>query len=196
MNRKFKLLGYYNYTVILTYLGMICGFTGIVSVMENNIHKAVICLICAGICDMFDGTVASTMKRTVQEKNFGIQIDSLSDLICFGVLPATISYRLNSDAKIAICISALYALCALIRLAYYNVDEQERQTQSTERRVYYTGMPVTLSAVFIPLISICTKCFSNNTHRIAMYAIAVMSLLFLLPFRLKKPHFSKKKKEA
>ncbi len=196
MNRKFRLLGYYNYTVILTYLGMICGFTGIVSVMENNIHKAVICLICAGICDMFDGTVASTMKRTVQEKNFGIQIDSLSDLICFGVLPATISYRLNSDARIAIVISALYALCALIRLAYYNVDEQERQTQSTERRVYYTGMPVTLSSFFIPLISICTKCFSNDTNRIAMYAIAIMSLLFLLPFRLKKPHFSKKKKEA
>ena len=196
MNRKFRLLGYYNYTVILTYLGMICGFTGIISVMENNIKKAIICLICAGICDMFDGTVAATMKRTVQEKTFGIQIDSLSDLICFGVLPATISYRLNSDTKIAICISALYALCALIRLAYYNVDEQERQTQSSERRVYYTGMPVTLSAVFIPLISILTKCFSNNTHRIAMYAIAVMAVLFLTPFRLKKPHFSKKKKEA
>ena len=56
----------------------------------------------AGLCDMFDGKIASTMERTRQEKRFGVQIDSLSDLICFGVLPALIVYsgggRLNQTA--------------------------------------------------------------------------------------------------
>ena len=49
----------------------------------------------AGVCDMFDGKIARTMKRTKQEKRFGIQIDSLSDFLCFGVLPAMIGYNIG-----------------------------------------------------------------------------------------------------
>ena len=186
MNGKKGLIGYYNYTVVLTYIGMLSGFTGIISVLENNIERAVICLVISGICDMFDGTVASTKKRTRQEKDFGIQIDSLSDLICFGVLPATLSYGLNRENRIACVISAVYVLCALIRLAYYNVDEQERQLQTEESRKYYLGMPVTLSSFFVPLIFL-TLGNSENLSTIVMCALAVMALLFILPFRVKKP---------
>lgn len=82
------MLGVYNYTVVLTYIGMLVGFTGTSLAMSGNLHNALLCLMVAGFCDMFDGRIASTKVRTVQEKRFGIQIDSLSDLICFGVLPA------------------------------------------------------------------------------------------------------------
>lgn len=89
MREKIKLIGFYNYTVILTYIGMLIGFMGIMLVLKNNHVWALICLMIAGVCDMFDGTIASTKKdRTKDEKSFGIQIDSLSDLICFGVLPS------------------------------------------------------------------------------------------------------------
>ena len=85
------MLGIYNYTVILTYLGMLSGFAGILFLLNGNVRGALICLMISGVCDMFDGKVASTKKdRTRSEKRFGIQIDSLSDLICFGVLPALI----------------------------------------------------------------------------------------------------------
>lgn len=79
------MLGVYNYTVLLTYIGMLTGLTGIGCAMGGRIPWALLCLLLAGLCDMFDGKIASTKKdRTPQEKRFGVQIDSLSDLICFG----------------------------------------------------------------------------------------------------------------
>ncbi len=187
MNQEQKLLGYYNYTVILTYIGMLSGFVGIVSSFEANIQGGVICLMFAGFCDMFDGTIASTRKRTNGEKCFGIEIDSLSDLICFGVLPASIAYSLNKHSShLALVVSALYVLCALIRLAYFNVDEQERQKHCTAPRELYYGMPVTLSALFLPVIYSAVKKLSLKPS-ITLLALFIMSILFLLPFPLRKP---------
>ena len=78
---KKKVLGYYDYTVILTYCGMLFAFCGILSAIEYRFVDSLICLMLAGVCDLFDGTVASTKDRTDSEKRFGIQIDSLSDLL-------------------------------------------------------------------------------------------------------------------
>ena len=192
MDKPNGLLGFYNYTVVLTYIGMITGFIGIVLSLEGNGMAGVICLMIAGLCDMFDGTVASTKNdRTVPEKNFGIQIDSLSDLICFGVLPASIGYGLNHH-KAALVISALYVLCALIRLAYFNVDEAERQKKSAGSREIYFGMPVTLSALIVPLVYavVCLK--AAKTYIAITIVQVLMGALFLIPIELKKPHMKGK----
>lgn len=183
-----KLLGYYNYTVILTYIGMLFGFTGIVYAFEGNAFAAVICLMVAGFCDMFDGAVASTKKdRTNQEKCFGIQIDSLSDLICFGVLPASIVYSMSKRSGIVLSISAMYVLCALIRLAYFNVDEQERQKTSSGSRELYYGLPVTLSALILPIVYGINHITSHNSCLSLSLSIMITGILFLIPFPLKKP---------
>lgn len=183
-----KLLGYYNYTVVLTYIGMLTGFTGIVYAFEGNSFNAVICLMIAGLCDMFDGAIASTNKnRTEQEKCFGIQIDSLSDLICFGVLPASIVYSMSNRNIIVFAVCATYVLCALIRLAYFNVDEQERQKTNTGSRELYYGLPVTLSALFVPVIFGINSLFSKNQSTTLTILLFVMGILFLLPFPIKKP---------
>ena len=75
---------------------------GILFAFEGQLWAALGCLMFSGVCDMFDGKVASTKKeRTRSEKRFGIQIDSLSDLVCFGVLPAVIaSLQVNEAVKI------------------------------------------------------------------------------------------------
>ena len=91
---KKKLLGYYDYTVILTYCGMLFSVRGILRVIGHDYFRTVLYLMIAGLCDMFDGAVAATKKRTVNEKKFGIQIDSLSDLVGFGVLPAVFVYMI------------------------------------------------------------------------------------------------------
>lgn len=187
MNREPKLLGYYNYTVYLTYIGMIVGFIGIVYAFEANPFGAVICLLIAGFCDMFDGAVASTRKRTRQERCFGIQIDSLSDLICFGVLPASIAYNMNRRNSIVLAVSAMYVLCALIRLAYFNVDEQSRQEKTSSAREVYYGMPVTLSAIFVPLVYGFLRLASPKSNIAIAVTVFIMSMLFLLPFPLRKP---------
>lgn len=182
------MIGFYNYTVILTYIGMFSGFMGIVSAWEGNLKMALLCLICSGICDMFDGKIASTMKRTQQEKRFGIQIDSLSDIICFGVLPALIVLGANKESLLYILISGTYLLCALIRLAWFNVNEEERQDSEDGSRKEYLGLPVTTSALGIPLFMGIGNLFSLPLDKVYPWVLLGMGIAFLTPFRLKKPH--------
>lgn len=184
------LLGVYNYTVVLTYIGMMIGFTGITFAMGGDIHAAMFCLMGAGFCDMFDGFVASTKKdRTISEKKFGVQIDSLSDLICFGVLPAVIVYQSCNGSFGTRFICALYVLCALIRLAWFNVDEEERQSLTDGARVYYQGLPVTLAALFLPLILGGAELVEFAPSRLAPAVLVCLGAAFLIPFKLKKPQF-------
>ena len=81
-------LGIYDYTVILTYISLGISVFGISRALEGDFKVAIFCLALSGLCDMFDGKIARTKKnRTDDEKNFGIQIDSLCDVVCFGIFP-------------------------------------------------------------------------------------------------------------
>ncbi|MBQ9843458.1 MAG: CDP-alcohol phosphatidyltransferase family protein [Oscillospiraceae bacterium] len=181
------MIGFYNYTVILTYAGTFFGFMGIICVLEGNLKEALICLMIAGFCDMFDGKIASTMKRTKQEKRFGIQIDSLSDLVCFGVLPALIVYRCSDKERIYVVACVIYLLCALIRLAWFNVDEEERQAREEHGRECYLGLPVTTSAVLLPLFMATAARLKLPSGDIAPLILFFITAAFISPFTLKKP---------
>lgn len=187
--RKNIMLGVYNYTVILTYIGMLTGLAGIGLAMRGGLPWALLCLLLAGLCDMFDGTIASTKKdRTPQEKRFGVQIDSLSDLICFGVLPAAIVFAADHGRIVAAVVSGLYVLCALIRLAWFNVDEEERQDAAAGgRRTLYLGLPVTTVALFLPTLLGAARLASWPLGALGAGLLAVMAVAFLLPFKLAKP---------
>lgn len=184
---KKKLLGYYDYTVILTYCGMLFSFFGLLRVIGQDYWNAVLYLMLAGICDMFDGAVASTKERNASEKKFGIQIDSLSDLISFGVLPAVFVYMISGENAFVGLIASMFALCALIRLAYFNVLEEERQRRTSESRQSYLGVPVTTIAVFLP------AAYLLYDHRFCKSILCFPILLifmgigYLLPVEIKKP---------
>ena len=180
------MLGVYNYTVVLTYIGMLTGFGGITFAMGNEPGKALACLMIAGVCDMFDGKIASTMERTKKEKRFGVQIDSLSDLICFGVLPAVIVYS-QSSSRLRILPSAFYLLCALIRLAWYNVDEEERQDTDPGRRHVYTGLPVTFAALIFPVTIRLTTAPGPEIGWVPSLVMIITAVAFLTPFKIVKP---------
>ena len=181
------MLGVYNYTVILTYIGMLVGFTGVTFALGGDLHTALLCLMISGVCDMFDGAIASTMERTDSEKRFGVQIDSLSDLVCFGVLPAVIAYIAAEMTTAAFAISGLYLLCALIRLAWFNVDEEERQAKEGGSRTVYLGLPVTTSALILPALMELGCSLNWPVGRLAPLVLLVMAAAFLTPFRLRKP---------
>lgn len=181
------MIGYYNYTVILTYIGLLSGFAGINYIWHGDLKMSLICLLVCGVCDMFDGKIASTMERTRQEKRFGVQIDSLSDLICFGVLPSLIVMQCSEGGFLALSISALYLLCALIRLAWFNVDEEERQLLEDGSRETYLGLPVTTSALIIPFIMGICSLLSLPANKISPFVLLSMAIAFLTPFSLKKP---------
>lgn len=180
------MIGYYNYTVVLTYIGTIFGFIGIMFIWTGSVMQSLICLMIAGFCDMFDGKVAFTKERTKKERRFGIQIDSLSDLICFGVLPASIIFNTIEGTAFKYMISALFLLCALIRLAWFNVEEEERHDSESDKRTNYIGLPVTSCALILPLfISVCdiTEFLSQEIMAVVFLSVAIA---FIMPFRIKK----------
>ncbi len=182
------MIGFYNYTVWLTYISMLSSVVGITLAVGGHPVAAVICLMFSGFCDMFDGIVARTKKdRTEEERNYGIQLDSLSDVICFGVLPVVIGYTIGADAWWQVAIMALFALCGLIRLAYYNVTEEARQKTETGKRKHYLGVPITTSCLSVPLLF----CFRGLLGAAFPYAYTALLLVngafYVLPIRVKKP---------
>jgi hypothetical protein len=185
---KKGLLGYYNYTVVLTYIGMLTAFTGILMVLNKNFSAAVVCLLISGVCDMFDGKVAATKKRDHNEKCFGIQIDSLSDLVSFGIFPALFVYAFLDNALEAGIIASFYVLAALIRLAYFNVLEEERQRNSTGLRTVYLGLPVTTIALLLPAVHIAFEkgIFKDKVAYLVMLIFVMIG--FVSPFEIKKPN--------
>ena len=72
------MIGKWNKSVILTYIGLSLSILGIALIaLKVELKYAMICFIFAGVCDMFDGTIARRCKRTKEEKAFGIELDSL-----------------------------------------------------------------------------------------------------------------------
>ena len=187
MEKRRRVLGYYNYTVVLTYIGMLCGFTGIVCAMEKNFSASLVCLLVAGVCDMFDGAIASTRERNLSEKRFGIQIDSLSDLICFGALPAAFVCSKGERSSLCFWAAGVYLLCTLIRLAYFNVMEEERQNANSGRRTHYLGMPVTTMAMLLPAADELCR-YRRASSMLPYCALLLLSgAAYLSPITIRKP---------
>lgn len=183
-----RLIGFYNYTVILTYLSLFSGLVGMKYAHSDRLGMAILCLALSGVCDLFDGAVARTKKdRTQDEKNFGIQLDSLCDVICFGVFPAVFLYFSGVDSLVGFAILVLYVLCALIRLAFFNVLEINRQKNEGGCAKSYRGLPVTSAAIIYPFFYLVGLALPNGVT-LAVYHILpfVMAILFVWDFSIPK----------
>ncbi len=181
-------VGFYHYGVILTYLSVISGVVGIALSVSVNSFWGVVCLLISGLCDGFDGSVASTRKnRTAADKSFGSQIDSLSDLVAFGVEPVFIGFGMGLREWYYWPLFSVFVLCALIRLAYYNVTEE---TRTAEKRAFFEGLPVTNVAVALPVFYLFASMFTEISplalKLIMVGAYALIAFLFVFRFRMPK----------
>lgn len=184
-----RLIGFYDYTVILTYLGLISSVFGMTQAIHGDYKTAIFCLAFSGVCDAFDGRVARSKKnRTEDEKNFGIQLDSLCDVICFGVFPALICYLLGVRGLLGLAIVFFYCTCAVIRLAFFNVLETKRQQTEGGCNKTYRGLPVTFISFVLPVSFWLQFLVPEYVFLIMLHLIlAVVGFLFILDFPLKKP---------
>lgn len=184
------MIGFYDYTVVLTYISFAVSTIGIFCASTKHIRWAIFCLAVSGLCDMFDGKIARTKKnRTEDEKNFGIQIDSLCDVVCFGVFPIIICYKLGMDKIYSMAILVLYGMAGVIRLGYFNVMEAKRQNETEEARKYYQGLPITSMAIALPIIFVLSPLFpSPQAFVIVLHIlVAVVGILFVKDFKFRKP---------
>lgn len=184
------MIGVYDYTVILTYISFASAAAGIFSASTMHLRWSIFFLALSGLCDMFDGKIARTKKnRTEEEKSFGIQIDSLCDIVCFGVLPIIICFKLGMDHIYSMVILTLYGLAGLIRLAFFNVMEAKRQSSTEDARKYYQGLPITSMAVVLPLMFLVSPLFpTHDLFLVVLHiTVALVGILFITDFKFRKP---------
>lgn len=191
--KKSPIIGFYNHWVILTYLGLIFAVCGILTVIRGNLKLTIFFLMLSGVCDLFDGAVARKATRSDIEKNFGIQIDSLADLVSFGILPAVIGYMLFLKSEnytlvkeiFVIIVTSIYVLTALIRLAFFNVIKDEFEKNNKQLN-YYKGLPVTSVALIIPIVySICVY-INVAISKIFTPLLLIIAIAFVSNVRVKK----------
>ena len=196
------MIGFYDYTVVLTYLSMLSATTGITLCLNNIGHPYIgmFFLMFCGLCDAFDGKVARTKSdRTELEKRFGIQVDSLADLLAFGMLPAAIGAALYRQSMpgaaktrmaysiLLFAVMVLYVLAALIRLAYFNVTEEERQQLDHGARRTYVGLPVTASALIFPAVMLLGRLLPMDITPVYLSVMLFTGAAFVGRFRVRKP---------
>ena len=165
------MLGVYDYTVVLTYVSLMVSIGGMMFAVNGHLHL-----------------IARTKKnRTEVEKRFGIQIDSLSDIVCFGVAPAVLCYCFGMRGVIGVAILMFYVLAGLIRLAWFNVMEEQRQEETAEKRECYQGLPITSMAIALPLVVV-LKPFLGCEFMLAIHVVMlVVGILFITNFKFRKP---------
>ncbi|MBR5533247.1 MAG: CDP-alcohol phosphatidyltransferase family protein [Ruminiclostridium sp.] len=188
-----RFIGFYDYTVILTYASLLSAVSGMYYAAQGNFLYAILFLLLSGLCDAFDGAVARSKKnRTTSEKAFGIQIDSLCDAISFGVAPAVLCYFMGVDGFWGRLILFLYCLCAVIRLAFFNVLEGERQQVEEGANKYYRGLPVTAISIILPLFSLLRPVLSEPVFTSLLHLLMLaVAILFVLDFTVKKPDWKR-----
>lgn len=184
------MIGFYDYTVVVTYISLISSIMGMFFAIDGKLPLAVFCLAFSGLCDMFDSKIARTKKnRTDDEKAFGIQIDSLCDIVCFGIFPIILGYQLGMCKIYSLMILAFYGVAGVIRLAYFNVMEEKRQSETSENRKYYQGLPITSMSVIMPLLFMVSVFFPGFRYFLGClhFAMLLVGFLFILDFRFRKP---------
>ncbi len=204
------MIGFYDYTVILTYLSLVSAGLGITITLIGKGHPflGTFFLLFCGLCDAFDGEIARSKKnRTEDEIRFGIQIDSLTDLVAFGVLPAIIGEamiwqnqeysmvpRLHTGNRLdflvpilAMMVMMLYVLMAMIRLAYFNVMEEKRLKEEGGKRKAYTGLPVTSAALIFPFVMLMQFLTMRDLTFVYYGVMLMVGYLFVSRIEVRKP---------
>jgi CDP-diacylglycerol--serine O-phosphatidyltransferase len=144
---------------ILTFLNILFGFMAIVFILRNDLDLAARLIIVAVVVDGFDGYFA---RKTKTESEFGMNFDSLSDCISFGVAPALLMYTISSEWWI-IPFSLIYVASGVLRLARYNVSFKDMEEGT------FIGMPIPIGALLMVLA------FFGDLPSIAMAGTALLA---------------------
>ncbi len=134
--------GMYLIPSLLTVGNIFCGYVSIVQAATGELERAAILILVASLLDALDGRVA---RMTGTSSEFGVQLDSIADVVSFGVAPAVLAFcwSLSSFGRVGWTVSFLYVMCGALRLARFNI-----QTAHLDRR-WFVGMPIPAAACVI-----------------------------------------------
>ncbi len=137
----------------VTVTAMCFGLSAIRLAQCNEWEYAVLFILISALLDMFDGKIARFLD---QSSTFGLELDSLSDLVCFGVAPSIVLYlsTLQQVGKVGWGACMFYTICCAMRLARFNVAHACSGSDSDLDRRYFVGIPAPAGAIIalFPLI--------------------------------------------
>ena len=170
--------------VTITSLGLLSGFYSIVSSINGHFEVAAVMIAVAFVCDGLDGRVARA-SRTSSE--FGVEYDSLSDVVAFGVAPAVLAYTwaLKPLNGIGIVIAGMFVVCGALRLARFNI-----QTDTVDKS-RFVGLPIPGAAALIAGTALAYSYFELASPRALTTAMAPITLTLglLMISRVPYPSF-------
>lgn len=136
--------GVYILPNLFTTGNLFCGFWAIISVFQERFFYAAIAILLASVFDVLDGKVARLSGAT---SKFGVQYDSLADLVSFGVAPALLafSWALRPYGRFGWLAAFLFVVCGALRLARFNVQSASGEVK------YFKGLPIPAAASMIAL---------------------------------------------
>jgi len=190
-------IGYYNLANTVTLAGLISSLLACFVAIdaktsgganEHQIIIAVALFLFSGLCDMFDGRIARGCgSRTRKEKLFGIQIDSLCDMVSFGIAPVIVAYCAGFDKIYHLLAFCVYAAGGAIRLAYFNTQAVE-ETEDLNMKCF-TGVPIPVCCLTVPPLMLLYKFFGSSNIWVSII-FAVMYLItgiaFIINVKIKK----------
>lgn len=174
--------GIYILPSLFTTGNVFCGFYAFIAVLNEKFYIAAWAIVIAIIFDMLDGRIARLTKTT---SAFGVQYDSLADIISFGMAPAILAYVwvLKPFKHLGWMAAFLFLLCGALRLARFNIAKPEDSSK------YFTGLPTPAAAAVIASIVIAFEdLFATRLDPIIMVAVVFM-LAFLMVSNVKYPAF-------
>lgn len=153
-----------------TLVNLLCGFLALTQVLEGAFVMACWLIVIAGFFDLMDGLMA---RLTGTDSPFGVQLDSLSDVVSFGVAPSFLvyAYALDASGPLGMIVAALPALCGSVRLARYNVNK-DTDADSAEG---FEGLPIPGQAIAIVALILAAENSEWGNY------LALDSLQVLLP---------------
>ncbi len=169
-NRKKRLhKGIYILPNIFTSLNIFCGYYSVISSLDRNFVAAAVAIIIAAVFDTLDGKIARATNTT---SNFGIEYDSLADIISFGFAPGLMIYlwALEPLGRIGWLAAFLFLVCGALRLARFNA-----QANNSSSNTYFTGLPIPAAAGMNATMVL-------FLHRIEVFEANPVFLLVLLYF--------------
>jgi CDP-diacylglycerol--serine O-phosphatidyltransferase len=166
--------GIYILPNLLTTGNLLCGFWAIISVFQEQFYYAAVAILLASVFDAFDGKVAKLSRAT---SKFGMQYDSLADLVSFGIAPALLafSWALRPYGKFGWLAAFTFVACGAIRLARYNVMASSGETK------YFKGVPIPVAASMIALtILLYLRLIETNWVKDIVILVMIYVLAFLM----------------
>ena len=174
---------------MLTLIGVCIGLTSIRFALDGRFEFAIIAIILAALIDGLDGRIARLIKGT---SKVGKELDSLTDMISFGVAPAFIMYfwKLNTLGRFGWLVCLIYVICVALRLARFNVNSEQVPSW---RDNFFEGVPSPAGGILVltPLIfSLTNFNFFQINYEIVVPAFFIITSLLLIS---KFPSYSFKK---